>query len=376
MLKRLIIFIFLAVIFGCQNKHEGFIAQGFEQSNPKVISKPITIKVEPVLKTDPVSKDVDDPAIWVHPHDPSKSLIIGTDKEGLPSGGLYVFDLSGKIKQHVPMNHANNVDVEYGFDLNGRSVDIVVATERNERQLRILAIEPMTGMLKDVTSLGHTKVFSEESVDAREPMGIALYKNYRTGHVYAIVSRKGGPADGYLHQYMLKPHLDGKVGLEKVRSFGKFSGGDEIEAIAVDDELGFVYYSDETFGVRKYHADPNHTHANKELATLTTEQKWQGDREGIAIYATSKETGFIVCTDQIEGESIYRMYRREGTKQNPHDHSELVAEILGRADDTDGIEITHRPLGEKFPRGVLVVMNSKDRNFYVYDMREILNALN
>lgn len=376
MLKKVLFFVLLTVVVGCQHGQDRFVAQGIDQSKSIRANKPVTIAVEPVLNTEPVSKDADDPAIWVHPHDASKSLIIGTDKESLPSGGLYVFDLSGKIKQHVPINHANNVDVEYGLDFNGRPVDIVVATERNEKQLRVFTVEPETGMLKDVTAIGHTKVFIGESEGASEPMGIALYKNPESGNVYAIVSRKDGPADGYLHQYLLKVHLDGKVGLEKVRSFGKFSGGDEIEAIAVDDELGFVYYSDETFGVRKYHADPNHPHANKELAVLTTKEKWEGDREGIAIYSTGVGTGFVICTDQVKGGSKYRMYRREGSQQNPHDHSELVAEISGGADDTDGIEASHFPLGKKFPKGILVVMNSKGRNFLVYDMQEILKAIN
>ena len=376
MFKKILFFVFLASVVSCQNGEGRFVAQGIDQSKPNRSNKPVTITVEPIIKTESVSKDADDPAIWVHPHDASKSLIIGTDKASLPSGGLYVFDLSGKIKQHVPMNHANNVDVEYGFNFNGRLVDIAVATERNEKQLRIFIIEPETNMLKDVTSIGSTKVFTGEIENASEPMGIALYKSPETGNVYAIVSRKGGPADGYLHQYFLKVNLDGKIGLEKVRSFGKFSGGDEIEAIAVDDELGFVYYSDETFGVRKYHADPNHPHANKELAVLTTKEKWEGDREGIALYATGAVTGFIICTDQIKEGSIYRVYRREGSRQNPHDHSELVAEIFGRADGTDGIEASHLPLGKQLPKGILVVMNSKDRNFFVYDMREILNAIN
>ena len=30
-----------------------------------------------------------------------------------------------------------------------------------------------------------------------------------------------------------------------------------LEAIAVDQQLGFVYYSDETVGIRKYAADPD-----------------------------------------------------------------------------------------------------------------------
>ena len=35
-------------------------------------------------------------------------------------------------------------------------------------------------------------------------------------------------------------------------------------------------------------------------------------REGIAIVSKADGTGFVVCTDQIPGGSVLRVYRREG----------------------------------------------------------------
>jgi 3-phytase len=61
-----------------------------------------TIETEPV----PHSGDsADDPAIWIHPTDPSQSTIIGTDKHG----GLAVYDLSGTQLQYLPDGDLNNV---------------------------------------------------------------------------------------------------------------------------------------------------------------------------------------------------------------------------------------------------------------------------
>jgi hypothetical protein len=37
---------------------------------------------------------------------------------------------------------------------------------------------------------------------------------------------------------------------------------------------------------------------------------FQADREGIAVYARPDGTGFVVCTDQIASNSLYRFYRR------------------------------------------------------------------
>lgn len=42
----------------------------------------------------------------------------------------------------------------------------------------------------------------------------------------------------------------------------------EIEAVAVDDALGYVYYADEGDGIHKWHADPDHPEANRELAVF------------------------------------------------------------------------------------------------------------
>ena len=78
----------------------------------------------PARQTAQVPNDPDDPAIWIHPTDPSKSLIFGTDK--VPAkGGLYVFGLDGSQKAaFTPLDRPNNVDVAYGFNLNGRRIDI------------------------------------------------------------------------------------------------------------------------------------------------------------------------------------------------------------------------------------------------------------
>src|ERR671925_1749038 len=99
---------------------------------PSPLSKALEIEAE--YGTARLSNDPDDPAIWVHPTDPSRSLIIGTMKVAAPAGAIVVFGLDGQIRQVISaIDRPNNVDVEYGFRLAGRRVDIVVATERLAR---------------------------------------------------------------------------------------------------------------------------------------------------------------------------------------------------------------------------------------------------
>jgi 3-phytase len=333
---------------------------------------PVPVDIRPAVATEAVASDPDDPAVWVHPSDPARSLILGTNKTAAPAGSLLVFGLDGKLRQEIkPIDRPNNVDVEYGLRLSGRPVDIAILTERLQRRLRVFRVRPDGSGLDDLSPSG-IPVFEGQQGENGAPMGVAIYKRPRDGAVFAIVGRKTGPRQGHLWQY----RLDGKTGAinaVRVREFGNFSGVGEIEAIAIDDELGYVYYADEGDGIHKWHADPDHPQASRELAHFGRDG-FTADREGIAIYAGKGGTGYIICTDQIPGNSQYRVYRREGTPANPHDHSELLKVFRGGADSTDGIEVLSHNLGPGFPHGLMVAMNSSGRNFLLYRWQDIANA--
>jgi len=341
---KLMVILALFIVFGCNQKQDTNVN-----------------KLSPVVITEQVKHDTDDPAIWIHPTNPSKSLIIGTDKK--EDGALYVYNLDGKIDEQKTvrgLKRPNNVDVEYALVLDGVPTDIVVTTERLENRLRIFSLPDM----KPIDN-GGIEVFKNE--DLRFPMGIALYKRPSDGSVYAIVGRKEGPTDGtYLWQYHLEDDGTGMVKGTKVRQFGKWSGIKEIEAIAVDDALGYVYYSDENVGIRKYHADPDADNANVELALFGTEGFTQ-DREGISIYQVNDGTGYILISDQEVNK--YNIYKREGEPGDPHRHP-LVKIIDVSTLDSDGCEVTNVALNEKFPAGLFVAM-SDDKTFQFYSWKDI-----
>ncbi|GAA4307278.1 phytase [Compostibacter hankyongensis] len=317
--------------------------------------------LKPTLITDMVEFDTDDPAIWINPEDKSKSLIIGTDKN--EQGGLYVFDLDGKeIKDKTVkgLKRPNNVDIEYGLLLNGKPTDIAVATERMTHKLRIYSLPDM----KPLDNGGIPVFEGEDQPEYRDVMGISLYKDPE-GKIYAIVGRKTGPLEGaYLWQYELGDDGTGNVSAKLVRKFGRFSGKKEIESIAVDDKLGYIYYSDETVGVRKYYADPSK--GNKELA-LFGQGQFKGDNEGISIYETGDSTGYILVSNQQA--NTFMVYPREGAKNNPHQH-DLIAEIPVSTIESDGSEVTNVNLGKQFPKGLFVAM-SNGKVFQYYDWRMI-----
>ena len=317
--------------------------------------------ISPVIITQPVKYDSDDPAIWINPLDASQSIIFGTDKQS--DGALYAFDLNGQIiesKVVRNLNKPNNVDVEYGIILNGSPVDIAVLTERNTHQIRIYSLPDMTAV-----DNGGIIVFAGDTKN--EPMGIALYKRPSDNSIFAIISRKSGPKDGsYLWQYLLEDDGTGIIRAVKVREFGYFSGLKEIESIAVDDELGYIYYSDERYGIRKYYANPDAPNANNQLALFGT--AFIGDQEGISIYNTDSENGYIIVSDQ--GGSIFRIFRREGEENNPHNHRQIKVVKLA-ANRSDGSDCTSISLNQIFNSGLFVAM-SNDRTFHYYSWLDIM----
>ncbi len=322
------------------------------------------------MATAPVGQDPDDPAIWVNPRDASRSLILGTNKVAAPHGALAVFGLDGKILQTVAgLDRPNNVDIEYGLPLGGQPTDIAVVTERLRQRLRIFRIAADGGGITELPTAfagGGAPVFAGEQGEAAAPMGIALYRRPRDGAVFAIVGRKTGPRLGYFWQYRLEDDGAGRVKATRVRVFGRFSGAAEIEAVAVDDALGHVYYADEGDGIHKWHADPDHPDAALELAHFG-QTGFQGDREGIGIFARADGTGYVICTEQLPGNSAYHLFRREGRQ-------ELIAVVRGGADSTDGIEVTSAALGPRFPGGLMVAMNSAPRNFLLFRWTDIARA--
>jgi 3-phytase len=333
-----------------------------------------TVDVQPAGRTEAVGNDPDDPSIWVHPTDPSRSLIIGTNKIKAPNGALVVFGLDGAVRQTVSgLDRPNNVDVEYRLPLGKQRVDIAVATERLQTQLRVFRVQPDGSGIVDVTSNGNTRVFANRSGEEASPMGVSMYRRPRDGAIFAIVAPKAGPREGYLGQYRLEDDGQGRVKATFVRYFGTFSGTGEIEAVAVDDELGYVYYADEGNGIHKYYADPEHPQAATELAHFG-KTGFQADREGIAIYQGKGGKGYIVCTDQIARNSEYHVYRREGEPGQPHNHDNTLWIVRGGADSTDGLEIVSRPLGPAYPDGLMIAMNSAQHNFLLYRWSDILKG--
>ncbi|MCG3121064.1 MAG: hypothetical protein ALAOOOJD_04004 [bacterium] len=324
-------------------------------------SIPSEITVTPKVSTAAVEGDADDPAIWIHPSNPAKSVIIGTDKD--TGGGLFVWNMSGQQIQFIPLGRPNNVDIRYGMQVGGQRIDIAVTNLRaSPKQIKVFQINPGDGTLTDITT--SSGILTPQ---LRDPYGLCLYQRPTDGAMFVIASTQSG-ATANLHQYLLEDDGAGKIKGTYVRTFGNNMIRQYVEGLVADDELGYVYASDEAHAVRKFYADPARGN-DDQIAAFAIDDGISGDREGLAIYKCAGNTGYLLLSNQ-SGTDV-KVYRREGENGDPHQHTLLTTIKTNGSKSTDGLDVTNRPSSNQFPQGFLITHNAPGKQFKLYAWEDI-----
>lgn len=315
--------------------------------------------LEPIyatVETDPVPSGgdaADDPAIWIHPTDPTLSTIIGTNKQG----GLAVYDLSGKQIQYLADGQMDNVDLREGFTLGGQKVAIVAAGNRKDNSIALYKVNPQTRQLENVAAraIKHGVV----------AYGSCLYRSEKSGKVYYFATSKSGDVE----QWELLDS-NGKVDAKKVRNF---KVGTVVEGCVADDHLGQFYVSEEAVGIWKYGAEPETGTTRTQVAKVGDGHLF-ADVEGLAIAYGANGTGYLMVSSQ--GNHSYVVYRREGSNEFVKKFRIANGEKVDGAEETDGIDVTTANLGPAFPNGVFVAQdgfNDKgNQNFKLVPLQSII----
>jgi 3-phytase len=321
--------------------------------------------VMPTVETDPVNDygdAADDPAIWVHPSDPARSVIIGAQKKR----GLYVYDLAGKTLQVLSDGRMNNVDLRQGFRLGGTTVAIVAASNRTARTLALYKVDPATRRLSDVAEAPIPTGF-------RDPYGLCMYRDAKSGDFYVFMNESD---NGAYKQWRLVAKGD-RVAAEIVR---EFTVGTQAEGCAADDETGALYIAEEDVGLWRYEAAA--TGGEHRVAIDSTGKgNLKADVEGVAIYHGANGAGYVVVSNQ--GDNNYALYRREGRNEFLGHFSVVANPALGidGASETDGLDVIGTPLGAAFPHGVLVVQDGRNispserQNFKLVPWQHVAQAM-
>lgn len=306
--------------------------------------------VPPRVETAPVPSPgdaADDPAIWIHPPAPERSLVIGTDKRS----GLVVYDLAGEQVQYLAAGNLNNVDLRTGV-WGQPDLTVAVASARDPNEVVVLRLDHASGTLSVV---GH----GEPVVD--EPYGICMYLDEHR-QPWVILNGK----DGLFVQFELRQDYS----MAEVR---RWRTETQPEGCVADDEEGVLYVGEENHGVWRLPADPGQP---AELASVAAIEDGilAADIEGLALYRSGKATYLVVSS---QGDNSYAVY---DTASGAHLGSFRVGDHpqIDETSDTDGIAVTSVPL-PGFSDGLLVVQDGDNpggnQNFKLVSWTDVRDAV-
>jgi 3-phytase len=293
----------------------------------------------------------DDPAIWINRNDPAASLILGTDKQA----GLYVYDLSGAVKQFTPAGELNNVDLRQNRRLGDFSGDIAAASNRSDNTVALFS----------VNGDGAAPMGAFPSAFP-EPYGLCMGAWGEDTLVF--VTHKTGD----LVMYRL-------TGTRSGEETGRLKFKSQLEGCVFDDETGALFIGEEARGVWKTRLAGGALEAPRLIGPVGGTSGVKADVEGLALYKTGPNAGYLIASSQ--GNNSYAVYEFGGDNAFLGRFAIRPGAAIDGAEETDGIEATSMALGPDYPRGVLAVQDGYNdpqgsaQNYKIVDWRDIENAL-
>lgn len=316
-------------------------------------------------ETDPVDAQLgddaaDDPAIWINPSDPEKSLILGTNKKA----GIYVYNLKGEALQCILSGRINNVDLRDGFLYKGQSVALVAASNRTLNAISLYIINHQTAKLSDTIANIPSQV--------GDVYGICLYHNPQTNQFYAIVNGK----DGQIEQWLISSNANG-VMYEKVKSFAVAT---QPEGMVVDDSSGVLFLGVEDEGI--YRHSLLSTDTSLQLLPHTSKANNKAveyDIEGITLFKHNSQT-FLLAS--IQGNFSYALFNVSNDCSYITSFTVTDGAVDG-IEETDGLDLTTHSCGVNYPQGIIVVQDGfnkdntvdKNQNFKIISTAKLLPLL-
>lgn len=300
----------------------------------------------------------DDPAIWVHPTDSSRSLVLGTDKKT----GIAVYDLEGKQLQFVTVGLPNNIDLRQNLKIGSWQGDLAVASNRQGDVVTLF----------QVTEQGVSELGSFTSM-LKEPYGVCL--GVVDEAVTVFVTHKTGEVLAYHIMDIAKEVIDAKqVGLLNFAS--------QLEGCVVDDTEGRLFVGEEETGfwtaAMTYGLQQLDFAAPESIDFINGQSGVVADIEGVSRYQ-SKKADYLVVSSQ--GNDSYAVYDTE-SKLFMGRFRIASKGVIDGAQETDGLDVSAAALGPQFPKGMLVVQDGYNapvgtaQNFKYVDWRAVENALN
>ncbi|WP_245894986.1 phytase [Nostoc cycadae] len=339
-----------------------------------------TVETSPALLDDDIQNaDADDPAIYVNATNSADSLVLTSVK----NGGLRVYNLSGELLQTFNPGDIryNNIDLQYGFKLGDSTIDIAVASDRENDQLAIFKINPNPTTpgeyLEDITDSSISTIFQAApfnppySSSSRSAYGLALYRSPQTNDYYAFVSRR---QTGDVAQLKLIDKGNGQIGAELVREFTiptTEGRSPQTEGMVVDQETGYLYIGQEDVGIWKFDAEPfgNNTGTLIDRVRALGGSNLTDDVEGLTIYYGSDGQGYLLASSQ--GDNTFVAYNRAGNNQYIGSFAVGNNGSIDSVQESDGADVINVPLGANFPSGVFITQDGSNEPGVIADGENI-----
>jgi 3-phytase len=300
-----------------------------------------TLQVRPTVETQQVlgtGAVVQGAALWVHPTDPSNSLLLVADSQS----GLLVYQLDGTQRALLAEGAVLGVDVQEGFSLGGISQPLVMVANSSLQGLVAYVVDPTTlGLrgagLAPITTQGFT------------PNSVALYASPTTGRSYAFA----GSATGTVWQFELVAQPDGGAAPNQVRTLDV---GGPVVGLAVDDAQRTLYVVEQDVGIWQYGAEPDAGDTRTAVDDVTG-GGLLSPLGGVALYTASGSGGYLLAVSG--GADAVRIYDR-----SPSAHTFRGSFTLVQDGGIDAVErprqvvVSNRSLGTRFPLGMVAVHDS------------------
>ena len=296
----------------------------------------------------------DDPAIWFNEANPTESLIFGTDKRK----GIHVYDIYGNELAFSKQGATNNIDLR----VINEDVHLVVSN----RTLSTLDywIFPEENLF-DYFKTNASNPFSEDVIHHHLKANMSVYgvcMGIVDGKPYAALTEEEGPTIQLwdLTSKQVINTLDITADETNVPQ-----SGNEAEGCVFDDENKHLLISRE--GSKGYLKAFKSDSLDMISVVDSRDGNIVGDPEGVSIYKTSENEGYIILSSQ--GGNEFNLYDRQNL-------TFIDKFNINGVEDTDGLDVTNQPIEGIFPNGFLVVQDGRNlpsnQNFKIISMEDVL----
>lgn len=323
------------VVADKQGLHRGHL----DWTPPDTTPLPVTPVLPALVETEPVTSlgdAADDPAIWVNPADGAASRVLATDKQR----GLLVYDLQGHKLQELPVGRLNNVDVRTGLQLDGKTIDLAVASNRDHNSLHLFSIAPHSGKVADL---------GEIATPLAEIYGLCMFKDPQ-GAIYAIANDKSGR--------FLQYRLWGEHGGVRGDMVREFSIASQPEGCVADDRQQRLFVGEEDVAIHALDARP--TQPARLQQVIAAGGALQPDIEGMALYQGSRHS-YLVVSSQGNNSYLVLDALPPYTLRGAFRIGLNAGAGIDGASETDGLDVTAANLGGPWRQGLLVVQDGRNR---------------